>query len=138
MQKCIRKMFVGAALVAMFATPALAADQLIPGKIMIVKPGTLAKVLAKGTFVLPAGADDPTTLLMDQAADAILAASSPAALVDRYSLLLMGGQMSPFMRGILVVRLNQMSTDDYDDLGRARVQEALYLILTSPEYSIQK
>ena len=60
MQKCIRKMFVGAALVAMFATPALAADQLIPGKIMIVKPGTLAKVLAKGTFVLPAGADDPT------------------------------------------------------------------------------
>ena len=61
MQKCIRKMFVGAALVAMFATPALAADQLVPGKIMIVKPGTLAKVLAKGTFVLPAGADDPTT-----------------------------------------------------------------------------
>jgi len=61
MQKCIRKMFVGAALVAMFATPALAADQLVPGKIMIVKPGTLAKVIAKGTFVLPAGADDPTT-----------------------------------------------------------------------------
>ena len=61
MQKCIRKMFVGAALVAMFATPALAADQLVPGKIIIVKPGTLAKVIAKGTFVLPAGADDPTT-----------------------------------------------------------------------------
>jgi hypothetical protein len=54
-------MFVGAALVAMFATPALAADQLVPGKIMIVKPGTLAKVISKGSFTLPAGADDPTT-----------------------------------------------------------------------------
>jgi hypothetical protein len=54
-------MFVGAALVAMFATPALAADQLVPGKIIIVKPSTLSKVIAKGTFVLPAGADDPTT-----------------------------------------------------------------------------
>jgi hypothetical protein len=31
-----------------------------------------------------------------------------------------------------------MEADDYDDLGLARVQEALYLILTSPEYSIQK
>lgn len=84
------------------------------------------------------GADDPTTLLMDEASDAPLAASDPAALVDRYSLLLMGGQMSPFMRGVLVTRLNQMQSGDYDDIGRARVQEALYLILNSPEYSIQK
>jgi hypothetical protein len=60
MQKCLRKMFVGAALVAVCATPALAADQLIPGKLIIVKPSKLAKVLAKGTFTLPTGADDPT------------------------------------------------------------------------------
>ena len=61
MQKCIRKMFVGAALVAVCATPALSADQLIPGKIMIVKPGSLAKVISKGAFTLPTGADEPTT-----------------------------------------------------------------------------
>jgi putative hemolysin len=61
MRKCLGKMFVGAALVAISAAPALAADQLIPGKIMIVKPATLAKVLAKGTFTLPTGADQPTT-----------------------------------------------------------------------------
>jgi len=84
------------------------------------------------------GADDPGTLLMDEGADAALALADPAALVDRYSLLLMGGQMSPFMRGVLVARLNQMRAGDYDDLGLARVQEALYLVLTSPEYSVQK
>ncbi len=84
------------------------------------------------------GADDPSTLLMNEAADAGLGASNPAALVDRYNLLLMAGQMSPFMRGVLVARLNQMDAADYDNIGLARVQEALYLILTSPEYSIQK
>jgi hypothetical protein len=31
-----------------------------------------------------------------------------------------------------------MDADDYDDIGRARVQEALYLVFNSPEYSIQK
>ena len=84
------------------------------------------------------GADDPTTLQLNEDADAALAASNPAALVDRYDMLLMARQMSPFMRGVIVARLNQMQSGDYDNLGRARVQEALYLILTSPEYSIQK
>jgi hypothetical protein len=84
------------------------------------------------------GSDFPTSLQMNEGADAALAESDPGALVDRYSLLLMSGQMSPFMRGVVVTRLAQMEADDYDDLGLARVQEALYLILTSPEYSIQK
>jgi hypothetical protein len=60
MQKCLTRMFVGAGLVALCAAPALAADQLIPGKIIIVKPSTLAKVIAKGTFTLPTGGDVPT------------------------------------------------------------------------------
>ena len=82
--------------------------------------------------------DAANNLQMDEDADAALAASAPAALVARYDLLLMGGQMSPFMRGVIVARLNQMQASDYDHLGRARVQEALYLILTSPEESLQK
>jgi len=61
MQKCLTRMFVAAGLVAICTAPALAADQLIPGKIIIVKPSTLAKVIAKGTFTLPIGADVPTT-----------------------------------------------------------------------------
>ena len=83
-------------------------------------------------------ADSPTTLQLNEDADAALGASNPAALVDRYDMLLMSRQMSPFMRGVIVARLNQMHSGDYDNLGRARVQEALYLILSSPEYSIQK
>jgi len=83
-------------------------------------------------------ADNPQTLQANEARDAPLAASDPAALVDRYSLLMMGGQMSPFMRNVLVTRLAAMDPGDYDDIGRARVQEALYLIFNSPEYSIQK
>ncbi|MFI4968720.1 MAG: DUF1800 family protein [Lysobacterales bacterium] len=82
--------------------------------------------------------DDPQTLQMNEDRDATLAVSDPAALIDRYSTLLMGAQMSPFMRDVLVTRLNAMDAADYDSLGRARVQEALYLIFNSPEYSIQK
>jgi len=82
--------------------------------------------------------DDPQTMQLDEARDAALAASDTGALIDSYSVLFMGGQMSPFMRDVLVTRLDAMDAGDYDDLGRARVQEALYLILNSPEYSIQK
>ena len=84
------------------------------------------------------GADAPWMLQLDQDADAALAASDPTALISRYDRLFMAGQMSPFMRNVLVTRLNQMQAGDYANLGRARLQEALYLILTSPEYSIQK
>jgi uncharacterized protein (DUF1800 family) len=83
--------------------------------------------------------DFDDTLQMDLAADAVLATSNPAQLVDDYSLLFMSGQMSPFMRNVLITRLNAMDAQDYGaELGRARVQHALYLILNSPEYSIQK
>ncbi len=83
--------------------------------------------------------DDPTTMQMNEDRDAALAATDPAGLVDEYSALLMSGQMSPFMRDVLITRLNQLTEDNYgQDLGRTRVQHALYLILNSPEYSIQK
>lgn len=79
------------------------------------------------------------TLLMDIQADAELAAANPAALVDAYDRLLMAGQMSPFMRSVLLTRLQAMSAAELGaNLGRERVQHALYLIVNSPEYSIQK
>ena len=85
------------------------------------------------------GSDDSATLQMNEARDGALAVSDPAALIDGYSTLLMGGQMSPFMRDVLLTRLNALTADDYgSDLGRVRVQHALYLIMNSPEYSIQK
>ena len=61
MRKYLGKTFAAAALVALCAAPALAADQLIAGKIIIVKSNKLAKVLSTGTFTLPTGGDAPTT-----------------------------------------------------------------------------
>ena len=75
------------------------------------------------------------TLYLDTARDAPLAASNPSALLDRYSVLFLSGQMSPFMHQTLLTRLNAISGSTR---GRQRVQHALYLILNSPEYSIQK
>jgi uncharacterized protein (DUF1800 family) len=77
---------------------------------------------------------EPDALLMDYAPLNALAAQ-PADLVDRLNLLLMSGQMSPFMRQALLTRLNAMPNGNG---GRDRVQHALFLVLNSPEYSIQK
>lgn len=80
-------------------------------------------------------AQDPDQLLMDYAATLNPLANDPGALVDRLNLLLMSGQMSPFMRDAIVTRLNALTNANG---GRDRVQHALYLMLNSPEYSIQK
>ncbi len=75
------------------------------------------------------------TLYLDTARDAALAASDPDALLARYDLLFLSGQMSPFMRSTLRTRLVAITGANR---GRQRVQHALYLILNSPEYAIQK
>jgi uncharacterized protein (DUF1800 family) len=80
-------------------------------------------------------AQDPDQLLMDYGATLNPLAGDPGALVDRLNLLLMSGQMSPFMRNAIVMRLDALPNANG---GRDRVQHALYLVLNSPEYSIQK
>lgn len=79
--------------------------------------------------------DQPdSAILMDYRRDLPLAAA-PGALLDRYDLLFLSGQMSPAMRQVLLRRLEDTRNDDG---GLARVQLALYLILNSPEYNVQK
>jgi uncharacterized protein (DUF1800 family) len=69
-------------------------------------------------------------------------AGDPAdRLVDAYNTRFMAGQMSSFMRDILLGYLNPIDStwvDDGTDWRLHRVRRALYLILTSPEYAIQK
>lgn len=86
------------------------------------------------------GSDFPDNLRMNYNGDVALAASDPEALIDEYNLLFMSGQMSPAMRQVLLTRLNALNADNSDNgnVGLSRVYQALYLILTSPEYSIQK
>ena len=63
-------------------------------------------------------------------------------LVDEYSRRFMSGQMSPYMRQQLLGYLNTIDHSWYHPNGTdwrlLRVQRALYLVLTSPEYMIQK
>lgn len=75
------------------------------------------------------------TLYLELGRDAALADSDPGALLDRYNLLFMSGQMSPFMRQTLLTRLNAISGSHR---ARLRIQHALYLIINSPEYVVQK
>ncbi|MDK2125080.1 DUF1800 domain-containing protein [Parachitinimonas caeni] len=56
-------------------------------------------------------------------------------LVDRLNLLLLSGQMTATSRRSMV---NYLNTLDTDDRGKSRIQEALFLIMTSPQYQIQK
>ena len=85
------------------------------------------------------GSDDAATIQMNLARDASLAASSPDKLIDKYNVLFLSGQMSSAMRGILLTRLNALTAADRGAaLGLVRVQHALYLIINSPEYAIQK
>ena len=66
-----------------------------------------------------------------------MAANDVAGLIDKYDVLFLSGQMSPAMRAILTQRLGAVSGDS-NTRARRRVQQALYLILNSPEYAIQK
>jgi uncharacterized protein (DUF1800 family) len=82
-----------------------------------------------------AGFPDPkedTALIRINAEIAL--AGDPLALVEHLNLLLMCGQMSQEMKDIVV----SMVTDTDPLNPRQRVLEAVYLIVTSPEFSVQK
>jgi len=64
----------------------------------------------------------------------IALAGNPPALVEHLNLLLMSGQMTQGMKDILV----SMVTDTDPADPRQRVLEALFLIVSSPEFSVQK
>jgi len=73
------------------------------------------------------------------------AADPSDRLVDAYSKRFMSGQMSPYMRKQLITYLNTIDhtwSDSNDPNGSdwrfQRVYRALYLVLSSPEYMIQK
>ncbi len=65
-------------------------------------------------------------------------ADTPAALIDRYNLLFMGGTMSAPMRTVLINQLGTLNNGNLTARRRERVQDALWLIFTSPEYVVEK
>ncbi|MEZ5463814.1 MAG: DUF1800 domain-containing protein [Lysobacteraceae bacterium] len=86
----------------------------------------------------PPATDDSDDMMVDLSTEEPFG-DDPAALVSRYDLLFMNGWMSPAMRALLIEHLEAMSTDEWHpDYRRERVQDALVLILTSPQYAVQK
>jgi len=92
--------------------------------------------------------DDFGDVKIDHAQDVALAgsgqggAADPAnRLVDAYNKRFMSGQMSPYMRDQLLTDLNPIDhtwANNGEDWRIERINRALFLILTSPEYMIQK
>lgn len=74
----------------------------------------------------------PGEIQINRGQDAALAASGTGALLDRYNVRFMSGQMSPYMRQAILSYINGVGSSDLKIAG------ALMLILTSPEYMIQK
>jgi len=62
-------------------------------------------------------------------------ADDPQALVDNLNELLLSGLMSAPMRDVVT---NFVESTPLDDNGSTRVREAIYLIVTSPEFAIQR
>ena len=71
-------------------------------------------------------------------------AGDPAdKLVDAYNIRFMSGQMSPYMRQTLLTALDPVSSSNFNssrfpNWQFERISKALLLILTSPEYMVQK
>ena len=77
----------------------------------------------------------PDQVLLDLSAERALAAD-PAALVARLDRLLLAGQMTPEMRNVVT---NHVSAEPLaNGNGLQRALEAVYLVISSPEFAIQK
>lgn len=75
----------------------------------------------------------PADILLDIEREKTMA-SDPPTLIDHLNLLLMSGQMSVEMRNELIDVIEGIALGD----GSQRVVEALYLIVSSPEFAVQK
>lgn len=81
------------------------------------------------------GSWDPVQV--DLARD-LLIADNARALVDRYDLLFMAGRMPMPMLNLLVAHVNDIGINSWEGARRERVQDALWLTLTSPAYIVEK
>ena len=79
----------------------------------------------------------PGTYTNDLDNPEIAIAGSTTALLDRLNTLMLGGRMSSTLRGHLTTYINTMASTTTVN-KKARVQDAVYLIMLSNEYSIQK
>ena len=109
-------------------------------------PGAdLAKQSAAGIEVIGGfgqyETDSGKRIVPDYSAYLPLATSDPAAMVDQLNLVLMGGGMSAQFRAQLLTSIGKVAAWPVNDVAGQRLERlkmALWLIINSPEYMIQK
>jgi uncharacterized protein (DUF1800 family) len=85
--------------------------------------------------------DSGKRIVPDYSAYLPLATSDPAAMVDQLNLVLMGGSMSAQFRAQLLTSIGKVTAWPVNDVAGQRLERfkmALWLIINSPEYMIQK
>jgi uncharacterized protein (DUF1800 family) len=126
--------------------------QIATDSIVAATNNTFANYALYGNYDLAATCDandDFGDVMVNYAQDKALAGSASGGsadpsdrLVDAYNIRFMSGQMSPYMRNQLVSYLNTIDSGWANPQGSdwrlQRVYRALYLVLTSPEYMVQK
>jgi hypothetical protein len=80
------------------------------------------------------GANNPSGTQLDFTALDSLATGDGSQLVDRLNTLLLHGTMSAQMRSSILTAVQSISASS----PRARVQTAVYLVVTSPQYDVQR
>jgi uncharacterized protein (DUF1800 family) len=80
------------------------------------------------------GANNPAGTQLDFTALDSLAAGDGSQLVDRLDALLLHNTMSPQMRAAITTAVQAISVNS----PRQRVQTAVYLVVTSPQYDVQR
>jgi uncharacterized protein (DUF1800 family) len=103
---------------------------------------TLRRANVANTLIysgIPISANAPTgTQLNFTSLDALAAAdTSGGQLVDQLNVLLLHGTMSTSMRSSILTAVLSVPTSD-GNFARKRVQTAVYLVTTSPQYDVQR
>ena len=93
---------------------------------------TSANKLRNAVYQQP-NPNNPDAIVLDLSGQTALA-SNPASLVDSLNILLMSGQMSSSMRTIVINAVTQIPAANTLE----RAQTAVHLIVTSPEFVIEK
>jgi uncharacterized protein (DUF1800 family) len=119
--------------------------QIATDSLIVTSTNSLASKSFNGDVADTCGNDPIGDMALSRALDSALAgslnggAADPATkLVNAYNVRFMSGQMSPFMQQTLLNDINPISSASGADWKTQRINRALLLISTSPEYLIQK
>jgi uncharacterized protein (DUF1800 family) len=96
---------------------------------------TTANALYGAVFVRNSSlaSPQPNDVLID-ITDELALADNPAALVDKVAQKLLGGQISPALRQVAIDQVGRVAATSRPN----RVAEALYLVVTSPEFAVSR